>query len=848
MQTPTIEVFHLEFQSVTDTFSSEQFISNRFGDRYLYSINRHAFDHIGAESVYRGRWGETLFEENTLYILAGCDSGLLISYLQKKGLPKGSRYLIVELPEVNALVEPLINHDERVQKIQICTLDNWFELARKNSFAEYAYLDSVKVLRSLAVEDGYLTEYRNLWRVLEQNIQQTLWIYQKEKGNSTFVVRQIENVCENRHSAYCLKGLFKEKTAVLLAGGPSLDSILPWVLEHRSNLIVVAVSRISRRLQDVDLNPDLVVTVDPHACSFDVSKHMLRFYKNSVLVNAYHATPLLVGQWAGTSLYLGNRYPWKTNDNVNTITGVGPTVSNSAINLMVEMGCKQIILAGLDLCFTQEGFSHAKGSDERNAGPFLSYATQTVKTNAGKTAETDNGFYNAIQTIEKQAEYALNRGCQLINPSPNSAAINKVQYIPLEDIEISTLKTPAIETILSAVPNETSERRLTDYREAGKQIDKAEYNLGKVKELARKALSHNDGLFGRNGKKASFKHKLQMDKIEKQLNKDYGDFASLCKLFGMKEFIQTLSPTDDDQWSDDEIESKGRLYYNAFICGADNLLKITKACKKRILSRIEEEQPNPDFDLVAKQWKSDNQPGRAKVWEILNSENANALPNSTKLKLEALNEILESELENAEHNHIKQIQRYASLNGVASKGYELYRNGDKEGLNRLLKGLQARSDHESRILFALVSGYAAETNDRTNEAIENYHTVVVEEENTENPALENALSRLAYLALEHHELEEASSYLEALSGLSASYMPQYAEILRMTNNLQRSIDAYTEYLSFVPEDLTTMMKLALLYKDIGVNEGARYLFEHIIAKDPHNEAARDLLKQVKMSA
>jgi hypothetical protein len=59
---------------------------------------------------------------------------------------------------------------------------------------------------------------------------------------------------------------------------------------------------------------------------------------------------------------------------------------------------------------------------------------------------------------------------------------------------------------------------------------------------------------------------------------------------------------------------------------------------------------------------------------------------------------------------------------------------------------------------------------------------------------------------------------------------------------------YTEYLSVAPEDLSTMMKLALLYKKIGAKEGAQWLFEHIVDKDPNNTAAQDLLKQVKLSA
>jgi hypothetical protein len=836
----------LDYQLITEQLTNEQFITNQFGDRFLYSVNRHCFDRVGSDAVYRSRWGESLFNEDTLYIIAGCDSGVLVNYIQKKGLPKGSRYLFVELAPLIEILEPLIDQSASDNRILICTPNNWLEIARNHSFAEYAYLDSIEIIRSLAVEDANLSEYRTLWRELDQCTQQTLWTFQIELGNSTFYTRQIENVCENRHSAYCLKNLFKDKTAVLLAGGPSLDDILPWVIENRDNLVVVAVSRISRRLQQLNFYPDIVVTVDPHSCSFDVSKHMLRFHEHAVLVNAFHATPLLLGQWAGPSLYLDNRYSWKTD--AKTIKGVGPTVSNSAINLIIALGCKQIILAGLDLCFSEKGFSHAKGSDERKAGAFIAYADQTVITNSGNTAETDNAFFTATKSIETQAKYAKEQGCQLINPSPNAAKIQNVDFVPVDSIALNALEQSAIDTIRRALPKEDSAVRLASYQQASKEFDKAEYTFNKIKQLAKQALEHNDGLFGRNGKKADFKHKLHMDKIEKQLNKEYKDFASLCKLFGMKEFIKTFSTTEAENWSDEEIETKGRVYYQAYISGANALLDLIKVGKNRISARIEEEKGSPEFEVLFKQWQSDNQPGRASVWQVYHKKTLPNIADNISNRLTEFTTSLNTEIDNAEHAHIKKINQYASLHGVTGKAFEFFKNQDSQGLKRLLRGLATRNDAGVDILQNLVSGYYAELNGEHNNAVEHYQFVVIHEPNTSNPALENALSRLTYFALDNHDFDSAIAYLEALCGLSPAYMPQYAEILRMTDNLQRSIDVYTEYLSVAPEDLSTMMKLALLYKKIGAKEGAQWLFEHIVEKDPNNTAAQDLLKQVKLSA
>jgi len=95
--------------------------------------------------------------------------------------------------------------------------------------------------------------------------------------------------------------------------------------------------------------------------------------------------------------------------------------SDKNLGSFIEFG--QVVFAGLDLCFSQEGYSHAKDSQERKSGALVAYATQVVETNDGKQVETDTGFFNAISVIEDQAKIAAKSGTRLINPSPNAAKV-----------------------------------------------------------------------------------------------------------------------------------------------------------------------------------------------------------------------------------------------------------------------------------------------------------------------------------------------------------------------------------------------------------------------------------------
>jgi len=825
------------------------FISNRFGDRYLYAVNRNSFNQAGSDSVYQSRWKDELFADATLYVIAGTDSGLLLNYIIRRGVPEGSRYVFVEIPEIIPLIEHTIPEELKTNhKINLCTVKEYEQVLTTCRISEYAYLDAVIMQKSLAVVDGFVMAYCQLWRELESQLRLRLWRYRVEFGSRIFITRHVQNIAENRDSAASLKNTFNRKTAVLLAGGPSLDQSLPWVKQNRAHIMVAAVSRISRRLQQVGIEPDLLITVDPHPVSFDVSKHMLMFEK-PVLVNAYHATPLLTGQWRGRSLYLDSRYPWPTpRKKEKTISGMGPTVSNSAINLMLEMGFAQIILAGVDLCFSPDGFSHAEGSDERKVGPMVAYGNHTLKTNSGSIAESDNGLFTAITSIETQAEKALKKGCQLINPSPNAAAIRHVQYAPLDTIALEPLTQTALETILQALPQESRTVRLKSYHDALTELDRMCFQLDKLKQLSRKALIYNDGMFGRNGIKKDFKYKLKMDRIEKRILKEITNTANLSKIFGMTEFVKLFRPDDSQEWSDDDIERTGQAFYNAYINGADKVLCIIKDQQQRIKSRINEEQDNPDFQSLFEQWKKDNQPGRAAVWRLKHAEQYAGLSPELKETFTQLEAQLNTEIARTDHGYMSEIKQFAALRGVNGKALEQYQNRDSVGLKRLIRGLQSRHETEAQELTKLAQGYLAEVEQRHEDALAHYTQIIINPHNTDSAYLENALMRASILLLSNNQFDLSVQYLKRLADLSINYMPFYADILRITNNIDAALDTYTLYITKVPDDLIVMMKLAQLYQKMGISDGARWLFKHIIKNDPNNQAAKTYLSDLDLAS
>jgi len=422
-------------------------IENQFGDQYLFSVNQKNFETIDYQTLFNKEYGKTFEQKDSLYIIFGTDSGLLVKQLLKTPPKKGSTYLFIEFPEIIELTksqypeldkEDFNNSNSGYRRIIVTTEDKWEEEAKKIGLETYCYINKVKQIKSLASQYYYIGEYLFLRKALEDRINHLVWNFQTQIGNQVFEQRQLENLAENHSPAILLKDYFKGKSALILAGGPSLDNYIEWIEENQEHYVVIAVTRIARRLLQTKIKPDIFVSVDPHPINFDVSKEVFNFEKESLLINQYHVSPMLLGNWLGIKFYLDKLFPWETTLNIKNLGGIGPTVTNTAVQCAINLGIKQQILFGVDLCYSPEGYTHANGSNEHDSGPMVNEIGLSVTTNNGDKAETNAAYYEGITSMEYLAEFALKSGGVLINPSPDSTKMKNIEHILINDIKTST--------------------------------------------------------------------------------------------------------------------------------------------------------------------------------------------------------------------------------------------------------------------------------------------------------------------------------------------------------------------------------------------------------------------------
>ena len=790
-------------------------VVSRHGETYFHWINGATFERAPSASVLERFLGEEAFEEDTLYIVLGTDSGLLPRFLSRRGWPQGSRYLFVEPEPAYQAVAPLMEAAGEGTRWRLATPYEWLRCARELGFDSYALTGRVRLLRSVGAAEGHLATYREAQGRLEREVQLESWRQRAQLGCVHFLVRHLENLADLHVPAARLEGMLRGRVGVLLAGGPSLDTLLPWVLRHRDKLVVAAVSRVARRLAEAGLVPDLFVSVDPDPESFDISKEMLYFSGASLLVHTNHVQPRLLAQWAGPAAFLGGRFPWPSGEAPN-LCSTGPTVTNSAVGLLVAMGLRTLILAGVDLCYSPDGHTHARGSDEHEIGPGVTVPPHTVRTNEGHEAGTGPDFHNAIQVLAEQAAAARERGCDLVNPAPQAAAVPNVRHAPLEELEreLERERPLAQRDMLRRACVTTAAQRRAHYRRARSEAERMLGRCAAAEAWVREALAAHRHFFRSGAPEA----RRRLDRIEQVLQRRYRVVTDLAKLLASGELVEILRPLEEHA-SRNEVERRGRLYYQGLAHGLRWLRSLLDDAVRRADDRLAEEAPEPDLERLVRRWTTDGQPGRARAWRLRRRETAARLPQRWQRRLRELEERHERELATRDTGHRRALRERQRLTGAAGQATELLHRGDAAGLRRMAGILARHPDAAAQPLGQLVAGYLAELEGRPDEAVAAYR------EADHDEVRELALRRLVILAMEMGDLDSAADALALLSELSLAYVPHLAELMRIRGRPADAIELYTYYLSRVPHDGQTLAALGRLYQDIGFEEGARWALD-----------------------
>ena len=256
----------------------------------------------------------------------------------------------------------------------------------------------------------------NLENLIERNRQK------KEINDRTlekFSMLWLKNMCRNLDIAGGLDGVaryfgaFTGMDACVIAAGPSLDDVLPYIKEIQKRTLIVCVDTALRACLNAGVQPDFIVIVDPQYWNI---RHLdgLAAPESRIITELAVYPPVFRFQCKEkllcSSIYPLGKYIEKQVKPRGEL-GAGGSVVTTAWDFARQCGCRRIFMAGLDLGFPERK-THFKGSTFEERSHRLSERLHPAETDSFNALygaypyEVSNYEGGKVLTDKRMALYA----------------------------------------------------------------------------------------------------------------------------------------------------------------------------------------------------------------------------------------------------------------------------------------------------------------------------------------------------------------------------------------------------------------------------------------------------------
>ena len=301
------------------------------------------------------------------------------------------------------------------------------------------------------------------------------WILRRDINVNTlnrFGRLWVRNLCRNMRAFIdcpgigSLEGLFSGIPALLVAGGPSLDALLPRLRELRERALIVSVNTPLRPCREAGVEPDFTVVVDPQ---YWASRYLDWTTSERGVVVAEPSTHPRVFRRPGAAFFLcSSLFPLgetlETAVGAKGKLGAGGSVATSAWDLARLLGANPLYTAGLDLGFPGLR-THCKGAYVEDSWLSASGRTATVEGSAfrslreiglfavrsasGGLTLTDRRMLLYKWWFENQI--SMRRGMESSTLSPGATAIQGMPLVDVDRVLALPVIRPEIDTRMEGV-------------------------------------------------------------------------------------------------------------------------------------------------------------------------------------------------------------------------------------------------------------------------------------------------------------------------------------------------------------------------------------------------------------
>ncbi|MGB8454206.1 MAG: 6-hydroxymethylpterin diphosphokinase MptE-like protein [Anaerocolumna sp.] len=232
-------------------------------------------------------------------------------------------------------------------------------------------------------------------------------------------------------SADQLRNIFREKDLYIVAAGPSLDKNYMQLKEVSAKGIILSTGTVLRKLVKAGITPDYVIVTDANQRVYgqiagleDLGIPML------FLSTAYKG---FAQNYQGSKyIILQKDYPNAekfAHQNGMELFCTGGSVSTTALDLGIRLGCKKIIFLGLDLAFT-DNYVHATATSKRDLAG--TEGLKLIEDNKGNMIYTSRSLDIYRSWIENRIKGE--KGIEFINATEGGAKIMGMRAARLSEV------------------------------------------------------------------------------------------------------------------------------------------------------------------------------------------------------------------------------------------------------------------------------------------------------------------------------------------------------------------------------------------------------------------------------
>lgn len=415
------------------------------------------------------------------------------------------------------------------------------------------------------------------------------WLRVQENTTLFFSGKWTANLFENIWQTYnsaginTLNNVFRNRPAIVVSAGPSLNKNLHHLHKAKGKAIIVCVGTALRVLLKEGIVPDLVVTIDggePNARHFEGVD-----YRDIPLVFYPIVHPdILKGSQTENFVSMGTTgIDWWLNQYIEDkgVLATGGSVANTAFDLAIQMGCNPIVLVGQDLAYS-DGHSHAKGTTqsenpEANIKKDLFYVEDVF----GGQVLTDKVLNIYREWFEAHIKKHPER--LYIDATEGGAKIHGTEIMRLIDfLEKYASESFGIQEVLDS---KRKRQKKPDQNELVEVMQRAKEDLRHIRKEARRGERLANSLQNEYSKNYPDLRRVnqqirQMDKID-QMIKEKQDSQLLLTLILQPAFLQiTRGPDADPQDNETDLEKGRRVarlshhLYESFQVVCDEMIRI----------------------------------------------------------------------------------------------------------------------------------------------------------------------------------------------------------------------------------------------------------------------------------